>query len=373
METIEPVLDRDTGGLPGSPAIAESILAKISMADIFVGDVSIISSGPGARPTPNPNVLIELGYAVAQLGWDRVLLVQNAAFGSVETLPFDLRGRRVVVYEAPDVEQINKAEIRGLLQGRLEEGLRQALGVDVYGNPSGPDAGLWWGKWRFGGGEETSGGELFVREIGSEGFLFDLIVFNGAHRGTLTSFARLVSKDLAYSRVPNGEEFGELVFRRVATEPLRVIELAETASCHHHRGALAYFGGKFVKVGEPWFDMGWMNELELSRLYSITGEYYDKLKRCTQNVQIGENLDQYVARVLTGGVPGLYTAMESIVMIGSQGELWAAFIDDDEVRYFTNQPNSKTVLPATFDTWRANFIDKNVVFNSEINLTPPIM
>jgi hypothetical protein len=42
----------------------------------------------------NPNVLIELGYAAALLGWDRVVLVLNKHYGSPERLPFDLKFRR---------------------------------------------------------------------------------------------------------------------------------------------------------------------------------------------------------------------------------------------------------------------------------------
>jgi hypothetical protein len=123
---VEPVLDRDTANLAGAPDIAHSILAKIDVSDVFVADVSIINAD-AARPTPNPNVLIELGYAVAQLGWGKVILVQNGAFGGPELLPFDLRGRRTVVYEASD--RSNRAEGRSLLQGRLESGLRAVLDV----------------------------------------------------------------------------------------------------------------------------------------------------------------------------------------------------------------------------------------------------
>lgn len=42
-ETIDPVLDRDTSGTPGSPAISDTIFRKISAADIFIADVSIIN------------------------------------------------------------------------------------------------------------------------------------------------------------------------------------------------------------------------------------------------------------------------------------------------------------------------------------------
>src|SRR5438876_9492524 len=60
--TVEPVLDRDTQNVPGAPDIAHTIFQKIEKAAAFVADVSIINAGIG-RPTPNPNVLIELGYA----------------------------------------------------------------------------------------------------------------------------------------------------------------------------------------------------------------------------------------------------------------------------------------------------------------------
>ena len=57
---VEPVVDRDTVGVPGAPDIASTILAKIEQSQVFVCDVSIINQGANSRPTPNPNVLIEL-------------------------------------------------------------------------------------------------------------------------------------------------------------------------------------------------------------------------------------------------------------------------------------------------------------------------
>ena len=40
------------------------------------------------RPAPNPNVFLELGYAAASIGWNRLILVQNTAFGDISTLSF---------------------------------------------------------------------------------------------------------------------------------------------------------------------------------------------------------------------------------------------------------------------------------------------
>ena len=72
---LEPVIDRDTSGVAGSPDIRQTILAKIESCDAFLADISIVGV-TSSRPMCNPNVLIELGYALKCLGDDRVVLVQ---------------------------------------------------------------------------------------------------------------------------------------------------------------------------------------------------------------------------------------------------------------------------------------------------------
>ena len=61
--------DRDTIGKNGSPDISKTIFDKIDKSVLFVCDVSIINKTYEGKKTPNPNVLIELGYAVSKLGW----------------------------------------------------------------------------------------------------------------------------------------------------------------------------------------------------------------------------------------------------------------------------------------------------------------
>jgi hypothetical protein len=371
-ESIDPVLDRDTAGLSGSPSISESIFTKIIHADVFVADVSIINAGSGMRHTPNPNVLVELGYAVAQLGWDRILLVQNTCFGGPGDLPFDLRGRRVVSYELRQ-DAGDRSEARGLLQGRLETGLKAVLGSSTdISLQTGTKAPLWWGKWKIENNDVARGGQLFVREVGPAGFLFDLSVYDGAHMGELTAYARLVSADLAYSRIANGDsgEIGEIVFRKRLDSTRRVIDVDETESCSYYRGAGVLFAGSFVRNREALFDGGILNELDLSRLYHICGEYYDSLCLRFQGLHLSENLDEFPARVTVGGVRGLYSIMEGILMCADGGELWVAFIDDDVVRYFTTECEYKNRLPATIENWRARFKNIEVIFHSCVDFIP---
>ena len=95
----EPKIDQATRSVPGSPEIFNTILEKIENCDIFVCDVSIINSGTKARPCPNPNVLIELGYALRKLTWERIIMVFNKAFGDPKNdSPFDIPDRRLECY-----------------------------------------------------------------------------------------------------------------------------------------------------------------------------------------------------------------------------------------------------------------------------------
>jgi hypothetical protein len=114
---LDPALDRDTRGVPGAPDIAETIFAKIEAADVFVADVSFVTPAGSSRPSPNPNVLIELGYAAKALGWERIICVFNKAYGRIEDLPFDIRKRLVRVYEL--VEGQEKAVARPALVSAL--------------------------------------------------------------------------------------------------------------------------------------------------------------------------------------------------------------------------------------------------------------
>lgn len=107
---LEVCLDRDTAGVPGSPPIADTIFDKILNSNLFVCDVSIINPEQVGRKTPNPNVLIELGFAVRHLSWDDIVCVCNTEYGAVEELPFDLRHRRIVKYGAKNNEKKQEAK-----------------------------------------------------------------------------------------------------------------------------------------------------------------------------------------------------------------------------------------------------------------------
>jgi hypothetical protein len=122
----EIALERDTAGVSGAPDIADTIFDKILNADIFVGDVSIVTRAAGQRSTPNPNVLIELGYAASHLGWSSIICVFNQAYGELGELPFDLRNRRILAYRCPE-DLADKTPVRNRLAGTLQGAIKEIV------------------------------------------------------------------------------------------------------------------------------------------------------------------------------------------------------------------------------------------------------
>lgn len=119
---VEPVVDRDTTNVPGSPDIGATILSKIAASDVVVADVTIVNANEAGRRMPNPNVMLEVGYSLAVISDSRLILVQNTAFGGPELLPFDLRQKRVLQY-ASEENATQRADARRELQAAFRRAI----------------------------------------------------------------------------------------------------------------------------------------------------------------------------------------------------------------------------------------------------------
>lgn len=139
-----PELTSDTKGVPGTPDIVATIFEKIDGAAIFVADLTPIAATGAGKALPNPNVLIELGYAKKALGPSRIINVWNTAFpeATPEQLPFDLRGRR-----APIAFELAAGASTGELRAartKLARELADALRSSLQTLPAAPKASALW-------------------------------------------------------------------------------------------------------------------------------------------------------------------------------------------------------------------------------------
>lgn len=132
--TVSINADRDTKGEYGSPDIAQTIFSKIDDCDIFIADVSVVNKYysinndgnkiDAIKLSPNPNVLLELGYAAGVVNWENVICIINTDYGEPNDLPFDIAHRRLTPYSLANTE---KADVRKYLRNIIAETVMNLL------------------------------------------------------------------------------------------------------------------------------------------------------------------------------------------------------------------------------------------------------
>jgi hypothetical protein len=124
------IIDSDTSGILGTPPVTETILNKIASADIFAPDLTFVATTANNKLIPNPNVMIEWGYALKSHGFKAMLPIMNTHFGEPSKLPFDMGHIRHPTQYTIDPIVTKDAERRATrtkLSETIEEILREYL------------------------------------------------------------------------------------------------------------------------------------------------------------------------------------------------------------------------------------------------------
>lgn len=118
-------IDSDTEGVLGSPEIATTIFNKIKNCDLFVADLTFTGKRlENGRKFSNPNVLIELGFAMSlSPNGEKIVLMLDSTSGKKSHLPFDLRNRRFPIEVKDDLETKESVikKLMGIFQLYLKE------------------------------------------------------------------------------------------------------------------------------------------------------------------------------------------------------------------------------------------------------------
>jgi hypothetical protein len=141
--TVEPAIrdagiavDRDTRDISGTPPIVDTIFKKIDSACAFVVDITFVGKRLDGRLSPNPNVLVEYGWALKSRGYTRIITLMNTAYGepSDETLPFNMKHLRwPIAYYLPEgADDATKRKARSDLAEKLRVALKAIIGSEEF-------------------------------------------------------------------------------------------------------------------------------------------------------------------------------------------------------------------------------------------------
>lgn len=150
--TATVLADRDTQGVSGSPDIVQTIFSKIEDCDVFVADVTSVTTyqpldkdgNPIKRlkATPNANVMMELGYATQVLGWENIICIMNDDYNQDGEIPFDIEHHRLTHFSLKEKE---KADVRKELRNIIANTVMNAMenGKRVHPQFSNISIGSW--------------------------------------------------------------------------------------------------------------------------------------------------------------------------------------------------------------------------------------
>jgi len=105
-QPIDIIIDQGTDKVPGIPQIDTTILSKIMNCDVFVADITPVHVIEEDL-LPNPNVLLELGFAMGVVGMSCIILLAKEGEWKVKDLPFDINHKRIDFFK-------DEEELKGL-------------------------------------------------------------------------------------------------------------------------------------------------------------------------------------------------------------------------------------------------------------------
>ncbi|MGZ3954381.1 MAG: hypothetical protein ACXVLT_07215, partial [Flavisolibacter sp.] len=114
---------------------------------------------------------------------------------------------------------------------------------------------------------------------------------------------------------------------------------------------------------DVFYEFDFITDYVLTRLYGLLkDDLWEDFLKCFGDIFYDEEHAEIDKRIVRGGVPGLYTINEGIIIVDKSENIWGAFLDVDKVYYFTSDKNSQNKLPEVIEEWRSNFKDIEVSY-----------
>ncbi|MBH1941384.1 hypothetical protein I5677_10815 [Mobilitalea sibirica] len=214
------------------------------------------------------------------------------------------------------------------------------------------------GTWNRQGDTEFNGSELTITLQEDNLFEFSFDAYNGSHIGMTKGVVGLKNDQAVFQ----DDEYGytiefhiiEDVLSVKTTDFIGVMGIGVTIDGDYKKRVQEKTGTDFIQLGV------FSDNSQLEAFKDLVKEDYELFQSVYQLCYQTEDLDGFMAQVFTGGVRGLSAVMEGIIMVGPEHTFWAALIDGDVVRYYTNSSHKDT-LPVTIDWWRRDFDHLDVV------------
>ncbi|MFC5711345.1 hypothetical protein ACFPU1_00975 [Thalassorhabdus alkalitolerans] len=208
----------------------------------------------------------------------------------------------------------------------------------------------------------TSGGLLDIQDNGDQAFSFEIHVSEGANVGHLSGNAKM-NED--FQATYQGPDSCSLTFEWKDSNIL----VSSSDDCKYYSGNGVTFDGVFYGEGhaaeiEPdtLSSLGLLTVEQEDLFKAMVGVDYELFLSTFHLIQEEEIIDSFEGEAYSAKVQGLPGMMEGILMHGDGDALWAAIIDEEKVKYYSN---NEILVPETIEEWAKEFTEFSHVLMPE--------
>ncbi|WP_374717683.1 hypothetical protein [Neobacillus sp.] len=204
-------------------------------------------------------------------------------------------------------------------------------------------------------------GTLKISNFNGKTFDLALEVLSGANTGGIDGKATVTGK----TAILVNDEFN---CRLDLTLNKDSITVNETEGCYEIGGIGTHFGGEYknqsaaAKTPKATLSSGSIIDANSDKdIQKLLGNDYDTL---VENMQIIDSYELEDTLVFEGGVRGLYTLKEGIIVKDPFNHYYIGSIinDGEKVKFYTNDITYKNKLHPVVDEWRQDFADYPVEY-----------
>lgn len=201
---------------------------------------------------------------------------------------------------------------------------------------------------------------LEITDVTADSFKFNIKAYSGGNTGGVTGVAYIKGNNFVFD---DGRS-GILTF----TISNGDIQIEQSYQINQYCGMGVGLMGQYInkdKNPQPVKRENYFTDLNVFKgeqeqeFKRIVGDNYEKFTKTGHLFFNEDDLDGLGTHVHRIGVRGLFTILESIIMVrDSDNTIWAAVIDGDKVLYFTNANDKK--IPKTILHWQERFKNKPI-------------
>jgi hypothetical protein len=220
------------------------------------------------------------------------------------------------------------------------------------------NASNWIGEWTHIESSQHFSSSITIKTADNTSLKFTLDAHNGANLGNIEEgTARIAGNTAVFQDI-------ELGFKMTLVLEGDSLNVSTEGNSYFGAGVFVdgmYKQGIYPKVLNLTDIKVFENTSQEERFASLVGDSYEKFRDSFQSTAVEEDLDGYGAKVYSGWVRGLANYQAAIIMYTPEGKTWAAVVDENEIKYFTNTED-KDKLPKTIEDWSKKFDGSSIKY-----------